>query len=164
MMSSLLVGRETMKIHHFSSAEVDITAHFFDMVIGLPTHPTIFFWLVLSDEQMSKKLPLSPLNDEQMSNWLGVEHLPVFIWFGLVHPIKPWTYVHPRFFSITCRGSHWVDGATTWVDTSCANVLLNIEVFYGRSTCAKCQFGFLVKMKAKLNGFFLRIVLLFFFW
>ena len=33
-------------------------------------------WLVLSDEQMRKNLPFSPLNDEQMSNWLGVEHLP----------------------------------------------------------------------------------------
>ena len=27
---------------------------------------------MLSDEQMSKRLPFSPLNDEQMSNWLGV--------------------------------------------------------------------------------------------
>ena len=36
------------------------------------------FWLVLSDEQMSKRWPFSLLNDEQMSNWLGVEHLPAF--------------------------------------------------------------------------------------
>ena len=34
-------------------------------------------WLVLSDEQMSKGLPFFLLNDEQMSNWLGVEHQPV---------------------------------------------------------------------------------------
>ncbi len=34
-------------------------------------------WLVLSDEQMSKGCPFSLLNDEQMSNWLGVEHQPV---------------------------------------------------------------------------------------
>ena len=33
-------------------------------------------WLVLSDEQMSKGWPYSLLNDEQMSNWLGVEHQP----------------------------------------------------------------------------------------
>ena len=32
-------------------------------------------WLVLSDEQMSKRLPFSPLNDEQMSNWVGIKHL-----------------------------------------------------------------------------------------
>ena len=36
------------------------------------------FWLVLSDEQMSKGWPFSLLNDEQMSNWVGVRHLPVF--------------------------------------------------------------------------------------
>ena len=34
-------------------------------------------WLVLSDEQMSKRWPFSLLNDEQMSNWVGVKHLPV---------------------------------------------------------------------------------------
>ena len=34
-------------------------------------------WQVLSDEQMSKELQFSLLNDEQMSNWLGVEHCPV---------------------------------------------------------------------------------------
>ena len=34
-------------------------------------------WVVLSDEQMSKRWPFSLLNDEQMSNWVGVEHLPV---------------------------------------------------------------------------------------
>ena len=33
-------------------------------------------WLVLSDEQMSKGLPFFLLNDEQMSNWLGVDHQP----------------------------------------------------------------------------------------
>ena len=37
----------------------------------------IFTWVVLSDEQMSKKLQFSLLNDEQMSNWVGVKHLPV---------------------------------------------------------------------------------------
>ena len=33
-------------------------------------------WVVLSDEQMSKRWPFPLLNDEQMSNWVGVEHLP----------------------------------------------------------------------------------------
>ena len=33
-------------------------------------------WLVLSDEQMSQGWQSSLLNDEQMSNWLGVEHQP----------------------------------------------------------------------------------------
>ena len=33
-------------------------------------------WAVLSDEQMSKRWPFSLLNNEQMSNWLGVEHQP----------------------------------------------------------------------------------------
>ncbi len=33
-------------------------------------------WLVLSDEQMSRKWSFSLLNDEQMSNWVGVKHLP----------------------------------------------------------------------------------------
>ena len=34
-------------------------------------------WLVLSDEQMSKRWLFPPLNDEQMSNWVGVKQLPV---------------------------------------------------------------------------------------
>ncbi len=33
-------------------------------------------WAELSDEQMSNGWPFSLLNDEQMSNWLGVEHQP----------------------------------------------------------------------------------------
>ena len=33
-------------------------------------------WNVLSDEQMRKIWPFSLLNDEQMSNWVGVKHLP----------------------------------------------------------------------------------------
>ena len=38
----------------------------------------IFFtWAVLSDEQMRKIWPFSLLNDEQMSNWVGVKHQPV---------------------------------------------------------------------------------------
>ena len=34
-------------------------------------------WAVLSDEQMSIGYPFSLLNDEQMSNKVGVEHQPV---------------------------------------------------------------------------------------
>ena len=34
-------------------------------------------WVVLSDEQMSNKWQFSLLNDEHMSNKLGVEHQPV---------------------------------------------------------------------------------------
>ena len=47
--------------------------------MSLPSFIGIIFWLVLSDEQMSKGCPFSLLNDEQMSNWLGVEHQPVLI-------------------------------------------------------------------------------------
>ena len=42
---------------------------------------------MLSDEQMSKRLPFSLLNNEQMSNWLGVEHQPV-TFFGLASIIS----------------------------------------------------------------------------
>ena len=31
---------------------------------------------MLSDEQMSKRWLFPPLNDEQMSNWVGVKQLP----------------------------------------------------------------------------------------
>ena len=34
-------------------------------------------WAVLSDEQMRKIWPFSLLNDEQMSNKVGVKHQPV---------------------------------------------------------------------------------------
>ena len=43
--------------------------------------PSIFLdyvnWLVLSDEQTSKRWQFSLLNDEQMSNKVGVKHQPV---------------------------------------------------------------------------------------
>ena len=45
-------------------------------------------WLVLSDEQMSKKLQFSLLNDEQMSNKVGVEHQPVVISYFVVKHIS----------------------------------------------------------------------------
>ena len=37
----------------------------------------LFIWAVLSDEQMSNGYPFSLVNDEQMSNKVGVEHQPV---------------------------------------------------------------------------------------
>ena len=43
-------------------------------------------WAVLSDEQMSKGWPFSLLNDEQMSNWVGVKHQPV-ICFRFVYSV-----------------------------------------------------------------------------
>ena len=51
-------------------------------------------WAVLSDEQMRKRWPFSLLNDEQMSNKVGVEHQPdmyLYITFlgggGIIFPI-----------------------------------------------------------------------------
>ena len=41
----------------------------------------LIVWLVLSDEQMSKRWPFSLLNDEQMSNWVGVKHFPVVVFY-----------------------------------------------------------------------------------
>ena len=38
----------------------------------------LFFWAVLSHEQMSNRWSFSLLNDEQMSNKVGVEHQAVF--------------------------------------------------------------------------------------
>ena len=46
------------------------------MEIGKEFPTTKTSWAVLSDEQMSKRLPFSLLNDEQMSNKVGVEHQP----------------------------------------------------------------------------------------
>ena len=43
---------------------------------GEPWYIYIYNWAVLSDEQMGNEWPFSLLNDEQMSNWVGVEHLP----------------------------------------------------------------------------------------
>ena len=39
----------------------------------------MLIWAVLSDEQMRKRWPFSLLNDEQMSNKVGVEHQPVIL-------------------------------------------------------------------------------------
>ena len=39
-------------------------------------------WLVLSDEQMSNGWAFSLLNDEQMSNKVGVKHQPVNLSHG----------------------------------------------------------------------------------
>ena len=48
----------------------------------------IHIWLVLSDEQMSKRWPFSLLNDEQMSNWVGVKHLPDKLIHHCSSPLK----------------------------------------------------------------------------
>ncbi len=37
----------------------------------------VLIWAALSEEQMSIGYPFSLLNDEQMSNKVGVEHQPV---------------------------------------------------------------------------------------
>ncbi len=53
-------------------------------------------WAVLSDEQMSYGWPFSLLNDEQMSNWLGVEHQPVN--FSGLSGLVFWSCVHGAAF------------------------------------------------------------------
>ena len=59
------------------------------------TYTTVYIWLVLSDEQMSKGWPYSLLNDEQMSNWLGVEHQPdIYIYICDFIHFKTQTYIH----------------------------------------------------------------------
>ena len=69
-----------------------------------PKVTTIYTWLVLSDEQMSKRWPVSLLNDEQMSNWVGVKHLPdtfIYIYILLlllllfnIYCILHYIYIH----------------------------------------------------------------------
>ena len=44
----------------------------------------VMIWAVLSDEQMRKIWPFSLLNDEQMSNKVGVKHQPVMFFFRLL--------------------------------------------------------------------------------
>ena len=44
---------------------------------------------MLSDEQMSKRWQFSLLNDEQMSNWLGVKHLPDIVTRATCSTRKP---------------------------------------------------------------------------
>ena len=63
-------------------------------------------WAVLSDEQMSKRWQFSLLNDEQMSNWVGVKHQPVTMEnepsedvFYLLSPLKK---VLVNFSSLPC--------------------------------------------------------------
>ena len=52
------------------------------------------FWAVLSDEQMRKIWPFSLLNDEQMSNKVGVKHQPVLFkcvsWFHGWLMVETW--------------------------------------------------------------------------
>ena len=66
----------------FSSGVMTLAVFLF---LDLQVVGTYIFWLVLSDEQMSKGWPFFLLNDEQMSNWLGVEHQPVLkVWSKLL--------------------------------------------------------------------------------
>ena len=52
-------------------------------IVHLYTYKSIYvyIWAVLRDEQMSNGWPFSLLNDEQMSNKVGVEHQPVYAYF-----------------------------------------------------------------------------------
>ncbi len=66
---------------------------------------------------MSKRRPFSLLNDEQMSNWLGVKHLPINLhlyWFDEL----------PSGRCVSCRA---FDPSTTWASHS----LLVTRVFEG---------------------------------
>ena len=49
-------------------------------------------WAVLSDEQMSNGCQFSLLNDEQTSNWLGVEHQPEMFQAFLGDQSMTWYY------------------------------------------------------------------------
>ena len=66
-------------------------------------------WVVLSDEQMSKRWTFSLLNDEQMSNKVRVEHQPVGHW-GKTTPISG----VPRHKGLICliagliKGNQWL--------------------------------------------------------
>ena len=71
-----------------------------------PGKTNIMTWAVLSDEQMSKRWQFSLLNDEQMSNWVGVKHQPVIMEnepsedvFYLLSPLKK---VLVNFSSLPC--------------------------------------------------------------
>ncbi len=75
---------------------------------------------MLSDEQMSNEWAFSLLNDEQMSNKVGVEHQPVIIFhsfhspFGEVFHI-PWTPLNPIDSSWElCHRNRISEG--TWVE------------------------------------------------
>ena len=75
------------------------------------TVPTIP-WLVLSDEQMSKRWPFSLLNDEQMSNWVGVKHLPVPYW----HFLEMHYFAFQTAWTSTHRIHVWYISLQMWVN------------------------------------------------
>ena len=52
------------------------TMPWFQLQDGPQLSPREYNWLVLIDEQMSNRWLFSFLNGEQMSNWVGVKHLP----------------------------------------------------------------------------------------
>ena len=49
---------------------------------------------MLSDEQMSKRWPFSLLNDEQMSNWVGVKHLPGGCFIFIIYVVYNFLYIY----------------------------------------------------------------------
>ena len=68
------------------------------------TSPRNLIWAVLSDEQMRKIWPFSLLNDEQMSNKVGVKHQPVIFFTNQVgHQSQFFT---PRWLNLL---SQWVN-------------------------------------------------------
>ena len=71
-----------------------------------------FAWLVLSDEQMRKRWPFSLLNNEQMSNWLGVEHFPVAIYQVYMRHLRLTHELQPRGACLPCL--YGCRGISTW--------------------------------------------------
>ena len=63
---------------------------------------------MLSDEQMRKRLPFSLLNDEQMSNKVGVEHQRVVCCFYLF-PFPPFFLGGGGWLGCASKGCHIVE-------------------------------------------------------
>ena len=59
-------------------------------------------WAVLSDEQMSTGWPFSLLNDEQMSNKVGVEHQP--------ENYSNYCYLQQQITQLPCSQSQLLQG------------------------------------------------------
>ena len=69
----------------------------------------LLVWVVLSDEQRSKRWPFSLLNDEQMSNWVGVVRtfsLDTVSFLGTVSlEASRWHQFHPGPDVCPCGGT-----------------------------------------------------------
>ena len=70
-------------------------------------------WQVLSDEQMSKEWSFSLLNDEQMSNWLGVEHCPVINFNPSKESVGRWPKSSPKKNQVPHHSSA-ISATNTW--------------------------------------------------